>query len=426
MPTEQQAVDAYTRRALQLVRAGNSANRDAARQLRALSAELRHLLAVVTPAELSRSELRTLLSEIDRVITARYDAMAADSIESMRDLVEIEAQWAQRALRLPRAPSASSVAAAVTGLTVVGLPIYRHWERQRAGMIDRVAGIVRTARSAGHDTPDLVRAVVGTGRQGRGGAMDTARAQAATLIQTSTHAAAYAGNQAAWAANGIQYVKWHAILDSRTTIGCAARAGKLYDAQTFEPVGHDIPLEALPPAHWNCRSILVAMAYPDGAMPDDGHDPYTETFDEWLQRHSEQDQNEMLGRGRAAAWRGGHITTRDLIGQGGRTLSLGELEAAGKLGTAYDKAQMGVRYSGFLEEREKYTTTQLRKSARSYKQTIDEHQSWIENPYLKVSSDADPQDIARWVNRKWPSDIARNRSYLEIVEGILRSRYGEP
>lgn len=59
--------------------------------------------------------------------------------------------------------------------------------------------------------------------------------------QENARAAACAGCQAAWKAGDIRYIKWHSILDSRTSIGCAVRAGKLYTFE-FQPVNHDVSM----------------------------------------------------------------------------------------------------------------------------------------------------------------------------------------
>jgi len=67
-------------------------------------------------------------------------------------------------------------------------------------------------------------------------------------------------------------------------------------------------------------------------------------------------------------------------------------------------------------------TSRLNRSARSYERVIQEHLSWIENPYLKLPADADEETIKRYVEQKWPDDIARNQAYKDIIIGILMER----
>lgn len=421
MPSERELVDAYTRRALLLLRVAGGFGADATAELRALAKDLRALLADADLPALGRRDFTTLLREIEAAIVARYGVIAAAQIADLAALLGTEAAWAAQTGALPRTAGTGAIDAAAAGLLVMGLPVDRQWARQATNLSDRILAAVRTAQATAQAPPDLLATVIGQGARGRerGGIMESARQQASTLADTSAHAAAYAGRQAAWKAGGVRYLKWHAILDSRTTIHCATRAGKVYTLD-FQPVGHDIPMGVPPPAHWNCRSILVAMS-PDYAPPGDGQDPYSESLDDWLKRHPEAMQDEMLGPTRAALWRSGTINARGLLGRGGETLKVEELRALHP-GSAYDVAKAGGTYRKFLRERERYTDGQLERSARSYRRTIAEHEAWIAEPYLKVPRNMPPAAIERYISKKWPADIRRNQAYLSIVEGILGSR----
>lgn len=325
MPSERELVDAYTRRALLLLRVAGGFGADATAELRALAKDLRALLADADLPALGRRDFTTLLREIEAAIVARYGVIAAAQIADLSVLLGTEAAWAAQTGALPRTAGTGAIDAAAAGLLVMGLKVDRQWARQATNLSDRILAAVRTAQATAQAPPDLLATVIGQGARGRerGGIMESARQQAATLADTSAHAAAYAGRQAAWKAGGVRYLKWHAILDSRTTINCATRAGKVYTLD-FQPVGHDIPMGAPPPAHWNCRSILVAMT-PDYEPPGDGQDPYSESLDDWLKRHPEAMQDEMLGPTRAGLWRAGKLDARGLLGPGGETLSVAEL-----------------------------------------------------------------------------------------------------
>ena len=327
MPSERAIVDAYTRRALLLLRVGRGLGRDATDELRKLARDLRRELSDVDLGRMGRRDLNALLRAVNEAIADRYVALAAAQATALATLGSTEAGWATQAGGLPRAAGQHALGSLAPDLLILGLPLARHWERQASNLADRVGGAIRTAQATGQPVPDLIAAIVGQGRRGRerGGLMEGARQQAATLADTAAHAAAYAGRQAAWRAGGIKYLRWHSILDSRTTIRCATRAGKLYTVD-FQPAGHDIPMGTPPPAHFNCRSILVAMA-PDYAPPGDGHDPYIESFDDWLKRQTPEEQDEMLGPTRAALWRSGKIKARDLLGRDGETLTVAELAA---------------------------------------------------------------------------------------------------
>lgn len=321
MPSERAIVDAYTRRALLLLRVGRGLGRDAATELRKLAKELRVILGGASVGELGRRDLAALLREVDAAIVARYAIIVETQASELALLAEVEAGWAEASRRPPvGVPRA-------TGLLVLGLPLARHWERQAEGLTDRIASAVRTAATTGQDTPALLATIVGQGRPGRerGGLMEGARQQAATLADTSAHAAAYEARQRAWESGGVRYLKWHSILDTRTTIGCAARAGLIYTTD-FQPVNHDVPIDQLPPRHFNCRSLLAPMA-PDFEPPGDGQDTYSESLNDWLKRQPEMMQDELLGPTRAALWRAGKLDARGLLGRDGAVLSVAELGA---------------------------------------------------------------------------------------------------
>lgn len=421
MATERQLVDAYTRRALQRVRVGNGWSRDAQHDLRELANELRALLAGVDLSAIGRRDMVALLRDIEAAIVGRYTALSDRLADDLAELTAIESAWATRTADLPRPASMTALAAASAGLLVVGLPVARQWQRQSTNLTDRITAVVRTAAATGQAPPDTLAAILGSGPRGRekGGLMNAARTQADTLIQTSAHSAAYAGQMAAWKSGGINALKWHSILDTRTTTHCATRAGKLYTLD-LEPIGHDIPIEALPPAHWNCRSLLVPMQYP-GEIPPSGEDPYTESFDAWLKRHPPEVQDEMLGQGRAALWRSGTITTRDLLGQAGETLSLAELTVLHPV-SAYDVAKAGGRHSGYLKERLGYTDTQLSRAYKSARNAIANHEQWIAAPYTKLPTNYPVLKVRHLQGRKWPADIRRIGQQLEIIEQIMKGR----
>lgn len=108
MPTERQIVDAYTRRALLLLRVGHGLSAAAARDLRALAKELRAMLGGVDLQAMGRRDLAALLRAIDATIVARYDAIAAAQMAELDALQGAEAAWAARAGALPSTGAAQA------------------------------------------------------------------------------------------------------------------------------------------------------------------------------------------------------------------------------------------------------------------------------------------------------------------------------
>jgi hypothetical protein len=155
----------------------------------------------------------------------------------------------------------------------------------------------------------------------QGGLIDNVRRTSRTLTGTAVDTAAYAGRLATFKAGGVTALQWHSVLDSHTTVGCAVRAGLLYDLE-LKPIGHEVPIERPPPRHWNCRSILLPMKFRKGApMPDKP----SAKFRDWLDKMTPDEQADVLGAGRAELYRRGVITQSDLVNQRGRVLTLDEL-----------------------------------------------------------------------------------------------------
>lgn len=316
--------DRYTRRALALIRAANGMEMDSAAELRVLATDLRALVASAYQTDMPRRDVAALVARIREAVGATYGRIAAKQVGQLAELAWIEAEWAAGVGPSARVASHSAIEEAIRGLLVQGSPIAALWRSQGESLAFRLAAALRTALEVGLPLAGFLRTIVGDARTLRGGIMEKARADAAGLTDTAAHTAAYAGRLATFRAQGINALEWFSILDSRTTIGCAVRAGKLYTLD-FQPIGHDVPIERPPPRHYRCRSILIGHKFPDGPPKDGG--PTRDTFDAFLRRHSRADQDDMLGPRRAALWRAGKIGLSDLIGQRGETLTLAELRA---------------------------------------------------------------------------------------------------
>lgn len=421
MLPERAIVDAYTRRALLLLRVANGTSSSAESRLRKLADELRRLLAGVDLSALGRRDLAALLRDIEAAIAACYDDIESDTSGDLDEVEDDEEQWAAALFgRRPKERSSSASSA----LLVLGLPLARIWQRQRSNSTDRITAIIRTAAGAGQGVDEVIRQIVGEGPRSRerGGALETDRTQGRTIVHTAVRAAAIRAQRRAWKAAGVRYLRWHSILDTRTTIGCAVRAGKIYTVD-FEPVGHDIPIDQPPPRHWNCRSILVPMA-PGWEPPGDGHDPYIESFDDWLQRQSRQVQDAMLGPTRAVLWRAGKITSRDLLGRGGESLTVAELRAQKGL-SAYDVARAGGTHAGFLRNLDKLTQAQIEKSIKSNEKNIVVHKDKIANPRKYLEPGLSDSAVRRYTDDYWPKEIRKFQDEIDIAQEYLRGRKGK-
>ena len=126
--------------------------------------------------------------------------------------------------------------------------------------------------------------------------------------------------------------EWVAVLDSRTSIICAGRDGKIY------PLTDDPEKSPKPPAHFNCRSTItpvVKAGFEDRAKKPKPRTAegakgttkvrQTTTYQSWLARQPASFQDEVLGVTRGRLFRRGGLNLSKFVDQSGKTLTLDEL-----------------------------------------------------------------------------------------------------
>ncbi|MTW20529.1 hypothetical protein [Allochromatium palmeri] len=90
--------------------------------------------------------------------------------------------------------------------------------------------------------------------------------------------------------------------------------------------------------------------------------------------------------------------------------------------SAYDLAKSGGDYAKFYERYKGEYLPRLQRAERSYRRVIAEHEGYIRDPMSKLKPGLSAEEIRRYVEKKWPEDIARNTAYLEIITGIIAER----
>jgi len=135
----------------------------------------------------------------------------------------------------------------------------------------------------------------------------------------------------------LQGERYTATLDSRTTFICMSNDGKIF------PVG----LGLMPPAHWNCRSVRVAVVKPQYQLPGlvgerpeitinkDGSSKRGTvsakvTYSGWLKRQPAAFQDDVLGPERGKLFRSGKVKLDKFVDTSGRTFTLRELADSDK------------------------------------------------------------------------------------------------
>lgn len=310
MAPHEAILSAYLSRALDLIALGNGI---AAAQAAELQALLGQVSAIVAAGNLSTAAgTRRTVTEVTALVLARYAEIGQRMASQMGQITAIEAEFAARVAALGSRPTDRQIARAAAAMLLMGAPPADAYTQQGQQIAYRIGGHIRERAAELTDDAGLRGAIRETG--------ESAVRQAEALAHTGVSTAAEAGRAATYDANDIEWVRWAAILDNRTSAGCALRHNRLYQLPDYKPVGHSIPIEKAPPRHPNCRSTL---------LPANPSDNITETpaqaFNRWLSSLEPEEVARTIGVGRLELYRAGRITLRDLIGQGGRTLTLEQL-----------------------------------------------------------------------------------------------------
>jgi hypothetical protein len=92
--------------------------------------------------------------------------------------------------------------------------------------------------------------------------------------------------------------------------------------------------------------------------------------------------------------------------------------------SAFEIAREGGRHAGFLRNYAGKPPAEVRKGIRGLEKQIAEHEAKIADPEKAISGfrKLDPRQQRALIEKKWPSDIQRQREQLEILQGILGGR----
>ena len=92
---------------------------------------------------------------------------------------------------------------------------------------------------------------------------------------------------------------------------------------------------------------------------------------------------------------------------------------------AYDTAKNGGVHWGTWNNYRDRPTSMIERSIKSMEMRIEEHRSWIGNPFAKLPPDIDERAFNALVNKKWPSDISRIQAECDVLQGIMEERKNE-
>lgn len=329
--------DSILRHSLQILRLSANEQAEVERILADLEAELKQLLQSSNLTAIGKRELQGVINEADKLIDPAYRAAATTT--DFRELVVIVAEHAAELVGGPM-PSDAVIESLAKDVIVDGSPANDWWARQGEDLAFRFAAQIRQGVINGETNERIVSRIVG--RRGESGIMDLTRRNARSLVATSVMTAANEARLATFRKSSrlIAGVRWLATLDGHTCPRCIAMDGQAWDLDGNKLPGTKVDFMA-PPIHFNDRCVLspipkasAAFAGIDAALARtatrasaNGPIKASTTFDEFLSRQSDAFVENTLGKERAALFRAGKITVRDLVSGTGRELTLQELRA---------------------------------------------------------------------------------------------------
>lgn len=316
------------------------------------------------------ADIRELRQDVMKIVRARVRG-------DMVSLARVEADFERSLLEavVPVEFAAASVSVdtlrkLVTEKPIQGRLLGEWFKSLEQADLRALTDAIQLGLALGEDVDSIVRRVVGT-RANRysDGVLAMTRRNAEAVVRTAVNHVSNAARESVWEANSdiILALRWTSTLDGRTSAICRGYDGALIPiAGKPLPSGSRMlqPPDARPPAHVNCRSIIVAVLDEAGIVgsrpfvvdtrtPDRrevdfrkiarekgitiqearsqwasravGQVPAETTYNDWMARQSASFQDEVLGRTRARLFRTGKIRLDQFLDRSGSELSLEEL-----------------------------------------------------------------------------------------------------
>lgn len=288
---------------------------------------------------------------VEKDMTKALQALAVAEVDHAHDTTNrVLPKDARRQVDLVK-PAKEDIAAAVTDEPINGALLEEHINGMEVGRYNRMRDTVRREVTAGGTDAavqaGLLSGIVGSKEANyKDGLLDYSRRSLDQSTRTLSNGVANQARSDFTAENPEVFdsVQWVAVLDNRTSDICANLDGTVF------PVDEG----PRPPAHPNCRSMIVpvikdweAMGLSDlgpGTRESmSGEVPETMTYGEWLKTQPQAIQDEILGPTRGGMFRDGMPLDR-FIDDTGRRFTLAELRAQEAFDTdaLYSASEVGA------------------------------------------------------------------------------------
>ncbi|MCT8582908.1 minor capsid protein [Glaesserella parasuis] len=316
------------------------------KQLSKTQRELLNRLAAAGVDALPKKQLDTLLKELKQEVAKVYQEMTAYTQDELSGFFTAETQHIHQLYndevgfdffnQVPEYKQKANKTATI----IAGSPLEDWWAKQGNDFAFKFEGIIRQGLLDGQQTSQIITDVKHL--------MNTSRRHAETLVITAVAKVADKAHQALRDENLdiLAGEKHLSTLDTRTSTVCQLRDGLMWDLDK-KPIDHDVPYQR-PPLHPRCRSILQLVTKSWKELGIDAEEMPSSTrasqdspvseqinYENWLKSKSPEQQDQVLGKGKAGLWRRGVITFADMLDQSGRPLTLKDLYLTHNLDVGY-------------------------------------------------------------------------------------------
>ena len=285
---------------------------------------------------------RGLPDSVNRAIQLQLElgmaGLASRLNQHFQEFAAMEADWQVSVLSRPlflrvnlNSPSPQVLRALVEGVAFEGDTIKGWFNSIAENARRKISREVSLGMLNGSSVSEISRKIRGTKAFGyKDGIPGLTERNAESIARTAVSGISASVREETFKANEqvIKGVRWVSVLDSRTSLVCQSRDGKVY------PVGKG----PRPPAHWACRSTVVAVLKswkdmgidlqdaPEGTRASlNGQVPEDVTYPEWLKSQSAEVQDIALGPSRAKMFRSGKVKVERFVSDEGRPLTLKQI-----------------------------------------------------------------------------------------------------
>lgn len=350
------------------------------------------------PLSVKSKRYRNILTQIKAARSVAIRSIKKEFTVNLIDLAKIEEEFERRMMEaaLPVELDFDTIPAETLTALIQNRPITAgpsgaktldQWftSLERADL-ERIIGAVQMGILQGESTKDIVARVAGTrSMRFSDGVLTLSRVNLEAIVRTAVNSISNTAREAVWEANQdiLEYLVWTSTLDGRTSAICRSRDGHIVMIGDNPKPRNGILLEpqtARPPAHVNCRSVMVAAFSREGIVERIGERPFVRsvdrpgkrridfrqqakvkagdswadmteaerrqatrsvanawadkhigrvpssiTYQDWLREQPAEFQDQVLGKTKGKLFRTGKVTVQDFVSQQGNAITLKQL-----------------------------------------------------------------------------------------------------